>query len=112
MNKREVVLSLLDSKQTLPYVPAAFFLHFSHEYHAGQSAVDKHLEYFRPTGMDFGKIQHEAVFPRIPDIRTPDDWEKMPKYGRDFYAGHLKPVEGLVKAAKSADDIIRTSYSP
>src|SRR5258708_36659361 len=112
MNKREVVLSLLDSKQPPPYVPAAFFLHFSPEYHAGQAAVDKHLEYFRHTGMDFVKIQHEAVFPRIPDIRKPDDWAKMPKYGRDFYEGQLKAVEGLVKATKSEAVIIQTLYSP
>ena len=109
MNKRDIVLGLLDAKQPLPYTPAAFFLHFSPEFHAGQAAVDKHLEYFRHTGMDFIKIQYEVGFPRTPDIHTPDDWAKIPKYGRDFFAGQLQAVEGLIKAAKSEAVIIAPS---
>jgi uroporphyrinogen decarboxylase len=112
MNKRDVVLSLLDERQTLPYVPAAFFLHFPSEFHQGQAAVDKHLEYYRSTGMDFVKIQYERTFPPIPAIRTPDDWAKMPRYGRDFFDGQLKAVEGLVKAVKSEAVVIETLYSP
>ncbi len=112
MNKRDVVLSLLHEDQKPAYVPAAFFLHFPPEFHAGQAAVDKHLEYFRYTGMDFIKIQYEQTFPRVPEIRTPDDWAKMPHYGRDFYGGQLKAVEGLVKAAKNEAVVIQTLYSP
>src|SRR5436305_1102509 len=112
MNKRDVVLSLLDEKQQPEYIPAAFFLHFTPEFHAGQAAVDKHLEYFRATGMDFIKIQYERTFPAIPGIRTPDDWARMPRYGKDFFEGQLKAVEGLVKAAKSEAVIIQTLYSP
>src|SRR5215813_1738488 len=112
MNKREAVLSLTDQSKQLSYIPAAFFLHFAPEYHAGQAAVEKHLEYFRRTGMDFIKIQYERTFPPIPDIRTPDDWAKMPHYGLDFYEGQLKAVEGLVKAAKAEALIVMTLYSP
>ena len=112
MNKREAVLSLIDENQAVPYTPAAFFLHFPPEYHTGQAAVDKHLEYFRATGMDFIKIQYERTFPPIPDIRVPDDWAKMPHYGLDFYEGQLEAVEGLIKAAKAEAVIIMTLYSP
>ncbi|MCC7206953.1 MAG: hypothetical protein IT323_06580, partial [Anaerolineae bacterium] len=49
MNKRDVVLSLLDENATRPYVPAAFFLHFPPAFREGQAAVDKHLEFFRYT---------------------------------------------------------------
>ncbi len=112
MKKRDVVLSLLDENVQLPYIPAAFFLHFSREFHTGQAAVEKHLEYFHYTGMDFVKIQYERTFPQIPDIRTPDDWAKMPHYGLDFYEGQLKAVEGLVKAAKNEAVIVQTLYSP
>ena len=38
-------------------VPAAFFLHFDQAYHRGRAAVDKHLEFFRATGMDIVKSQ-------------------------------------------------------
>jgi uroporphyrinogen decarboxylase len=112
MNKRDAVLSLLDSKSNLAYIPAGFFLHFNPVYHTGQAAVDKHLEYFRYTDMDFVKIQYERKFPVIPEIQKPEDWARMPDYPLDFYIEPLKVVEGLVKAAKREALVILTLYSP
>ncbi|MHB8627791.1 MAG: uroporphyrinogen decarboxylase family protein [Aggregatilineales bacterium] len=111
MNKRDVVLSLSDGSVPLPYIPAAFFLHFPSEYHAGQAAVEKHLDYFHRTGMDFIKIQYERAFPRIPGIQAPADWAKMPRYGRDFFRDQLEAVEGLVKAAGHEAVVVMTLYS-
>ena len=68
------MLRLLDRSVRQTYVPAAFFIHFDQACHFGQAAVEKHLEYFRHTGMDFVKIQYERVFPPIPDIKRPEDW--------------------------------------
>ena len=112
MNKRETVLSLLDPASKPETVPAAFFLHFDPAYHQGQAAVDKHLEYFRYTGMDFVKIQYERRFPHLEAIRRPEDWAKMPYYKLDFYEEPLRIVEGLVKAAKAEALVILTLYSP
>ena len=112
MNKRDAVLSLLDPNAKPPYVPAAFFLHFDPEYHSGQAAVDKHLEFFRATDMDLVKIQYERTFPRIPAIKRPADWANMPFYGLDFYEEPLRVVEGLVKAAKHEALVVLTLYSP
>jgi len=112
MNKRELVLSLLDKDKKQENIPAAFFLHFDEAYHRGQAAVDKHLEYFRYTGMDFVKIQYENVFPHRPEIIKPDDWGKMPLYNKDFYENQLYIVDGLVKAAKKEALVIMTLYSP
>jgi uroporphyrinogen decarboxylase len=112
MNKREAVLSLLDPTQKPPYTPAAFFLHFDPAYHKGQAAVDKHLEYFHYTGMDFVKIQYEQKFPLLPFIQKPADWAKMPFYGPDFYEEQLRVVKGLVDAAKKDALVILTLYSP
>ncbi|HVO41726.1 MAG TPA: uroporphyrinogen decarboxylase family protein [Aggregatilineales bacterium] len=111
MNKRDVVLSVADASQPLAYIPAAFFLHFSPEFHAGQAAVDKHLEYFRVTGMDFVKIQYERTFPPVSGIQKPEDWARMLHYGRDFFEGQLAVVEGLVKAAKKEAVVVVTLYS-
>ena len=111
-NKRDVVLSLFDSLRTPEYTPAAFFLHFPPEYHGGQAAVEKHLEYFHYTGMDFVKIQYEANFPHLAGIQTPEDWAKMPFYALDFYESQLRAVEGLVKAAGPEALVIETLYSP
>jgi uroporphyrinogen decarboxylase len=111
MNKRELMYGLLNDQFTLPYVPAAFFLHFPTEYHQGQAAVDKHLEFFRYTGMDLVKIQYESRFPMQPELKTPRDWKKMPKYGLDFYEGQLSAVKGIVEAVKEEAVIVMTLYS-
>ena len=109
-NKREALLSL--RKGGPGYVPAAFFLHFDERSHFGKAAVDKHLEYFRSTGMDFVKVQYERTFPAIPEIRTPGDWKAMPRYALDFYKPQLEVVEGLVKAAGREALVLVTLYSP
>jgi uroporphyrinogen decarboxylase len=112
MNKREAVLQVVDSAASPQTIPAAFFLHFDPVFHRGQAAVDKHLEYFRATDMDFVKIQYEHSFPHLDQIQRPEDWAKMPFYGLDFYEEPLRVVEGLVKAAKPEALIILTLYSP
>lgn len=112
MNKRDAVLSLLDPNSKPATIPAAFFLHFGPDYQKGQAAVDKHLEFFHHTGMDFVKIQYERKFPVIPAIQKPEDWAKMPDYSLDFYEEPLKVVKGLVKAAKKEALVILTLYSP
>ena len=112
MNKRETILSFLDQSQPQTAIPAGFFIHFDPAYHRGQAAVDKHLEYFRYTGMDFVKIQYEDVFPHLPQIQRPEDWVKMPLYGEDFYANQLAIVKGLLQAAQKEALVIMTLYSP
>lgn len=112
MNKRDVMLSLLESDVCLPYVPAAFFMHFGPAYREGQAAIDKHLAYFRKTDMDFVKIQYEKTFPPIPGIRTPGDWQHMPVYDEGFYEAPLEVVKGLVAAAKDEALVLVTLYSP
>jgi uroporphyrinogen decarboxylase len=112
MNKRDVLLSLLDPGALPPYVPAAFFLHFGPDYREGQPAVDRHIAYFRTTGMDFVKIQYEHAFPHRPDIQQPRDWQRVPYYDRDFYAAPLAVVKGLVEAMKHEALVLVTLYSP
>ena len=74
--------------------------------------MEKHLEYFRYTGMDFVKIQYERTFPPIAEIKKPEDWGKMPLYPLDFYQPQLEVVRGLVKEAKKEALILVTLYSP
>lgn len=112
MNKRDLVLQVLDANKPQAYIPAAFFLHFDPAFHRGQAAVEKHLEYFHYTGMDFVKIQYETVFPHRDEIRKPKDWLKMPKYGMEFYQDQVEIAKGLVKAARKDALVIMTLYSP
>ncbi len=111
-NRREAVLSVLDTSKSQEYIPAAFFLHFDPHYHRGRAAVDKHLEFFRYTGMDFVKIQFELPYPLHPEIQRPEDWAKMPLYGKEFYQPQLEVVEGLVREIGNDTMIILTLYSP
>ncbi len=111
-NKRDAMMGLLDHGARQAYVPAAFFIHFDKAFHFGPSAVQKHLEYFRDTGMDFVKIQYERTFPPISGIKRPEDWKDMPSYTLDFYEPVLSVVQGLVKAAKKEALVLMTLYSP
>lgn len=112
MNKREIMFRLLDPLKPIDTIPAAFFLHFDPIYHRGQAAIEKHLDYFHYTKMDFIKIQYEHVFPPNPDVSKPEDWGRIPLYDQDFFEEPLRVVEGLVKAAKAEALIIVTLYSP
>ena len=112
MNKREVVLSLLDESIETPYIPAGFFIHFDPFFHRGQAAIDKHLEYFNFTGMDFVKIQYENRFPLLPNITEPADWSDIPCYGLDFYEDQINIAKGLVDSIEKHALVIMTLYSP
>ena len=112
MNKRDAVLSLLGENSGQQYVPGGFFIHFDKAYQRGRPAIDKHLQYFRYTGMDFVKIQFEVEFPSISEIKTPADWEKFPVLQKDLFENQLGIVQGLVKEAKREALVIMTLYSP
>ena len=112
MNKRDTMLSLLDNATSSDYIPAAFFLHFDSAYHQGQAAIDKHLEFFRFTDMDFVKIQYEHSFPPSAPIRKPKDWAHAPSCSEEFFEEPIRVLESLVKAAKSEALVIMTLYSP
>lgn len=112
MNKRDVLLGLLEPSAPQTTIPAAFFIHFNPSCHFGQAAVDKHLEFFRTTGMDFVKIQYERGFPLLPAIQRPDDWVRMPLYGKEFFAPQFEVVKGIVKAVKRKAVVVVTLYSP
>lgn len=111
MNKREMMLGLVNGA-TPEYVPAAFFLHFDKAFHEGWEAVDKHLQFFRTTGMDFVKIQYEQGQPSALRISKAEDWANAPRCPEEWFEPTLRVVEGLVKAAKDEAVVIMTLYSP
>lgn len=112
MNKRDAVLNLVNNAAPADYIPAGFFMHFDPACHQGQPAIDKHLEFFRATGMDFVKIQYEQSVPSMPPIREPGEWIKAPRCSEDFFEPTLHVVKGLVKAAKAEAPVIMTVYAP
>jgi uroporphyrinogen decarboxylase len=111
-NKREHLQALLGRQSDWDYVPAAFFTHFDKQSHTGQAAVDRHVEFFRYTGMDFAKIQYEHAFPKLDFIRRPADWLDMPRYDADFFREPVQIVKGLVAELGKEALVLQTLYSP
>jgi uroporphyrinogen decarboxylase len=87
-------------------------MHFDPAFHQGQAAVEKQLEFFRSTGMEFIKIQYEQAQSPYPPISKPEDWLNVPLVGEDFFTPSLGVVEGLVKAAGKEALVLMTVYSP
>jgi uroporphyrinogen decarboxylase len=112
MNRRDLMLNLISENPVPGTIPSGFFMHFDPAHHRGQAAVDKHLEFFRQTGMDFVKIQFELPLPPFPHLSRPEDWLQVPLYPEEFFEAPIRVVEGLVKAAKSEALVIMTLYSP
>jgi len=112
MTRRDAVLDLIGSKKSSDYIPAAFFMHFDPAYHQGQAAIDKHLEFFRYTGMDFVKIQYEQTLPPSNQIHKAEDWPWAPLFPKEFFDEPVEVAQGLVKAAGKEALVIMTLYSP
>jgi len=111
VNKRERMLRLAAGTAEPDHVPAAFFLHFDADHHRGRPAVDRHLEYFRATGMDFVKIQYEHPWPKLPGVRRPADWASIEVPKVDHFDEPLEVISGIVKAAKKDALVVVTLYS-
>jgi uroporphyrinogen decarboxylase len=109
MNKRQAMMNLLDPAYKPQSVPAAFFLHFDPAFHEGKAAVEKHLEFFRFTGMDLVKIQFEQDMP-AQEIKKPGDWAKVRVYRSDFWEKPLAVVKGIVEAARKEAVVLLTLY--
>ncbi|MDE2126063.1 MAG: hypothetical protein KGJ62_05695 [Armatimonadetes bacterium] len=115
MNRREAVFGLLDGGPAgdprQGYVPSAFFCHFDSSCHQGTPAIEKHIEFFRFTGMDFVKIQYERPFPPQ-RIERPSDWAAIRPLDRAFFEPQTQVVRGLLEALKAEAPVVVTLYSP
>ncbi len=111
MNKREMMLGLISGEAPAGYTPAAFFLHFGPQYQEGRPAIDRHLHFFRHTGMDFVKIQFEQGMPEFA-ITSPADWAHARRLTEKDFAPTIEVVRGLVEAAGREALVVLTLYSP
>jgi len=112
VDKRDALLEFIHGTGRQDYYPGAFFTHFPVEHHFGPTAISRHLDYFRATGMDMLKIQYELRFPVIETLRNPSDWARVPLLGKDFYEPQLDVIKGIVKEGKKDALVIPTVYSP
>ncbi len=110
-SRRDRVLALLDSSREMRYVPAAFFMHFGGQYNFGRAAIERHLEYFRATEMDFVKIQYELGMPGK-ELKKPSDWASIVPCGDEFFEPMIALIRGIAKDVKKEALILPTVYSP
>jgi len=111
MSKRDDILELVLNGNSPGYVPAAFFHHFPKEFSGGLASANKHMEYFRYTGMDLLKIQFERPFPRLESLQKPADWADFPFYDTDYFDDQLEAIRELVEAADGQVVTVVTLYS-
>lgn len=111
MQKRDIMLDLIHGGASAGYTPAAFFLHFDPQYHSGRAAIERHLQFFRHTGMDFVKVQFEQALPRR-DITSPADWARAPRLTEEDCEPTVSVVRGLIEAAGREALVLLTLYSP
>lgn len=79
MTKRERVTAAISGKE-VDHVPVGFSLHFLPDQAKGVAGAESHLEFFRQTDTDIIKIMNENLVPDVGEIRTPEDWNKIPSY--------------------------------
>jgi uroporphyrinogen decarboxylase len=112
MNKRDIMLSFADGTAPQGNIPSAFFLHFGSQYQQGQAAIDRHLEFFHFTGMDFVKVQYEQDLSPVEPIHDPKGWLNAPAIPEEAFEPTVNVVKGLVDAAKGEALVVLTVYSP
>ena len=109
-SRRDLMMQVLDMSNTPNYIPSGFFMHFGV---TGEAAVKAHLDYFRATGMDFVKIQFDELsLSKNDQIKTPQDWAKMPILPEKWFEPALYLLRNLIREAKRDALIIQTLYSP
>lgn len=102
MTKRDRVLAAIQGKQ-VDYVPTGFSLHFPVEEASGEKGVKAHLDFFKQTDTDIIKVMNENLVPYVGDIKTPEDWNKIPTYSLndDFMKRQIEMAKAILDQADS-----------
>lgn len=102
MTKRDRVLAAIQGKQ-VDYVPTGFSLHFPVEEASGEKGVKAHLDFFKQTDTDIIKVMNENLVPDVGDIKTPEDWNKIPTYSLndDFMKRQIEMAKAILDQVDS-----------
>lgn len=100
MTKKERVWAAIHGKE-VDHVPTGFSLHFPVDKAAGEEGVKSHLEFFKDTDTDIIKMMNENLVPDVGEIRTPEDWNKIPVYSLNdgFMRKQIEMVERIMDQA-------------
>ncbi|MDD6662408.1 MAG: uroporphyrinogen decarboxylase family protein [Lachnospiraceae bacterium] len=100
MKKRDRVFAAIRGDE-VDHVPCGFSLHFPHECASGDAAVEAHLRFFKETDTDIIKIMNENLVPDVGEIRTAEDWKKIPSYSMKdgFMQKQMELTEKILEKA-------------
>ena len=100
MTKKERVWTAIHGGEP-DHVPVGFSLHFPREKAFGAEGVKSHLDFFRETDTDILKIMNENLIPDVGEIRTPEDWKKIPTYtlNNEFFRQQIEMTEKIMDQA-------------
>lgn len=100
MKKRDRVFAAIRGEE-VDHVPCGFSLHFPKECASGDAAVEAHLRFFKETDTDIIKIMNENLVPDVGEIRTADDWKKIPSYTMkdEFMQKQMEITEKILEKA-------------
>lgn len=102
MNKKERVIAAI--RGDVPdHVPVGFSLHFPRTAKTVEEDLKFHLDFFRETDTDIIKIMNENLVPDFGEIRTPDDWNKIPALSLNdsFMLNQIELVKRIMDQADS-----------
>lgn len=101
MNKRECVIAAIKGEEP-EHIPSGFSLHFPRKEKTIEEDVRLHLDFFRETDTDIIKIMNENLVPDFGDIRTPGDWEKIPRLSLNdcFMKNQIELVKRILDQAE------------
>jgi len=111
MNGKERVIAAIN-KEPVDCIPSGFSLHFPKGCESGEKGVGAHLEFFKETDMDICKIMNENLLPNIPNIKTADDWKKVPVFSikNDFMIRQIDMTKRILDQCDSQKFMMGTLH--
>jgi uroporphyrinogen decarboxylase len=97
-------------------VPAGFWFHFEPDYHGGAAMAERHIAYYRETGLDLLKVMNDSGYGPVGTfhVQQPADWAALEPTPLDeaHFAWHLEGLQGIVAALGDEVPIITTAFNP
>ena len=115
MNKLERFRAVL-GHEPVDRVPAGFWHHFPPAYHGGQAMADRHLRYYRETGLDIMKVMNDTGYRPVGTtrIQSAKDWRQLAPtlLGDPLFQSHIDGLRAIVEALGDEVPIMTTAFNP
>jgi uroporphyrinogen-III decarboxylase len=98
------------------HAPAGFWFHFEPAYHGGAAMAERHIAFFRETGLDLLKVMNDSGYGPVGTFRVHKaaDWATLEPtpLSEAHFQSHLEGLQGIVAALGDEVPIITTAFNP